>query len=158
MQRLLMLALLCLAALSASAQDTKVKPAADTPATAAVLKMLAIQDEAWNRGDIEGFMQYYWKNESIRFAGGDSFRYGWQATLDSYKKGYPDAAAMGKLSFDLIEIREINPDMVYVFGRWKLTRVIDAADKAPHGLFTLIVERKDGAWVITRDHTSAAGG
>ena len=46
--------------------------------------------------------------------------------------------------------------MVYVFGKWNLTRANEAKDKAPHGLFTLIVERKNGAWVITRDHTSAA--
>ncbi|MEO8346629.1 MAG: nuclear transport factor 2 family protein [Betaproteobacteria bacterium] len=158
MRRRRAFAFLCMVALTASAQDSRVATAADTPATTAVRKMLAIQDEAWNRGDIEGFMQYYWKNESIRFAGGDSFRYGWQATLDSYKKGYPDAAAMGQLSFDPLEIREINPDMVYVFGRWKLTRANEAAQKAPRGLFTLIVEKKDGAWVITRDHSSAAGG
>jgi uncharacterized protein (TIGR02246 family) len=152
--RLIAFTLLWCCAMSAAAVET----ATETAATAAVRKMLAVQDEAWNRGDIEGFMQYYWKSDTIRFAGGDSYRYGWQATLDSYKKGYPDAAAMGKLSFDLLEVREMNPDVVYVFGKWKLTRVSEAADKAPHGLFTLIVERKDGTWVITRDHTSAAGG
>lgn len=141
-----------------AASSVAVEIATETAATAAVRKMLAVQDEAWNRGDIEGFMQHYWKSDSIRFAGGDSYRHGWQATLDSYKKGYPDPDAMGKLSFDLLEVREMSPDVVYVFGKWKLTRVNEAADKAPHGLFTLIVERKDGAWVITRDHTSAAGG
>jgi uncharacterized protein (TIGR02246 family) len=152
--RLFAFTLLWCCAMSAAAVET----AAETTATAAVRKMLAVQDEAWNRGDIEGFMQYYWKSDTIRFAGGDSYRYGWQATLDSYRKGYPDAAAMGKLSFDLLEVREMSPDVVYVFGKWKLARVNEAADKAPHGLFTLIVERKDGAWVVTRDHTSAAGG
>ena len=119
---------------------------------------MELQRSAWNRGDLEGFMQGYWKNDSIRFAGGDSFRTGWQATLDSYRKGYPDAAAMGLLTFDPIEVRELSPDLVYVFGKWKLSRISDAADKAPHGLFTLLFERKNGAWVVTRDHSSAAGG
>ena len=132
--------------------------AAETPATAAARSVLAAQNEAWNRGDLEGFMQGYWKNDEVRFAGGDSFRNGWLATLNSYRKVYPDAAAMGKLNFDLLEVREIGPEIVYAFGKWRLARANEAPEKAPHGLFTLILERKDGAWVITRDHSSAAGG
>ena len=132
--------------------------ASDTAATSAVRSVLAIQQEAWNRGDIDGFMQGYRRSDKIRFASGDDVKYGWQATLESYRKGYPDSAAMGKLDFELVEVREVGPDVVYVFGKWHLTRAGDAADKAPHGLFTLIVERKSGVWLITRDHTSATGG
>ncbi len=124
----------------------------------AARNVLAVQKDAWNRGDIDAFMQGYARSDAIRFAGGDRFNYGWQATLDSYRKGYPDAAAMGKLDFDLVEVRELSPDVVYVFGKWRLTRANEAADKAPHGLFTLIVEKTNGTWAITRDHTSAAGG
>ena len=150
MTHLIRIALLCLVAQSAFA--------ADTASTAAVRNVLAVQREAWSRGDIDAFMQGYWKSEDIRFAGGDSFKYGWQATLDGYRKGYPDPAAMGKLDFDLVEVRELGPDAVYVFGKWHLARANEGADKAPHGLFTLIFERKNGIWLITRDHTSAAGG
>jgi uncharacterized protein (TIGR02246 family) len=133
-------------------------PARDTPITAAVRAMLAAQQADWNRGDLDAFMASYWKDESIRFAGGDAFRLGWQATIDRYRQKYPDRAAMGKLAFELVEVRPLSQTVVYVFGKWHLTRAGDAADRAPHGLFTLIVERKDGRWVITRDHTSAAGG
>ena len=150
MQRLIPFALLFLVC--------QVTLAADTAATTAARGVLAAQKDAWNRGDIEAFMQGYARSDAIRFAGGDKFNYGWQATLDSYRKGYPDAAAMGKLDFDLIEVRELAPDVVYVFGKWRLSRANEAADKAPHGLFTLIVERADGVWAVTRDHTSAAGG
>jgi len=150
MQRLIPFALLFLVC--------RVALAADTAATTAARGVLAAQKDAWNRGDIEAFMQGYARSDAIRFAGGDKFNYGWQATLDSYRKGYPDAAAMGKLDFDLIEVRELAPDVVYVFGKWRLSRANEAADKAPHGLFTLIVERADGVWAVTRDHTSAAGG
>ena len=118
--------------------------------------LLVVQRDAWNRADIDAFMQGYWQSEDIRFAGGDVFKYGWQATLDGYRKAYPDAATMGRLDFDLVEVRELSPDAVYVFGKWNLTRADEDREKAPHGLFTLIIERKDGAWAITRDHTSAA--
>jgi uncharacterized protein (TIGR02246 family) len=150
MTRLLAFALFFAVSLAASAAE---------PGTAAAVRgVLAAQQDAWNRGDIVGFMKGYWQSEEIRFAGGDGFTYGWQATLQNYRRRYPDAATMGKLDFDLVEVREIAPDMAYVFGKWHLTRANEPADKAPHGLFTLIVERKDGAWVITRDHSSAAGG
>ena len=132
--------------------------AAESAAELAARNVLAVQKDAWNRGDIDAFMQGYARSDAIRFAGGDRFNYGWQATLDSYRKGYPDVAAMGKLDFDLVEVRELSPDVVYVFGKWRLTRANEAADKAPHGLFTLIVEKTNGTWAITRDHTSAAGG
>jgi uncharacterized protein (TIGR02246 family) len=150
MQRLVLLALLFLVSLSAVA--------AETAATTAARGVLATQKDAWNRGDIDGFMQGYARSDAIRFASGDKFNYGWQSTLDSYRKGYPDAAAMGKLDFDLVEVRELSPDVVYVFGKWRLSRANEATDKAPHGLFTLIVERANGVWSVTRDHTSAAGG
>ncbi len=149
MARLLAFALICLFTQSAAA--------AESTATMAARNVLAVQKDAWNRGDIDTFMQGYARSEAIRFASGDRFNYGWQATLDSYRKGYPDAAAMGKLDFDLVEVRELSPVVVYVFGKWRLTRTNEAADKAPHGLFTLIVEKSNGTWSITRDHTSAAG-
>ena len=150
MARLFAFVLICLFAQSAAA--------AESAATTAARNVLAVQKDAWNRGDIDAFMQGYARSDAIRFAGGDRFNYGWQATLDSYRKGYPDAAAMGKLDFELVEVRELSPVVVYVFGKWRLTRANEAADKAPHGLFTLIVEKIDGTWSITRDHTSAAGG
>jgi uncharacterized protein (TIGR02246 family) len=150
MARLLAFILVCLFAQNAAA--------AESAATTAARNVLAVQKDAWNRGDIDAFMQGYARSDTLRFAGGDRFNYGWQATLDSYRKGYPDAAAMGKLDFELVEVRELSPVVVYVFGKWRLTRANEAADKAPHGLFTLIVEKTDGTWSITRDHTSAAGG
>ncbi len=65
--------------------------------------LLATQTEAWNRGDIEQFMHGYWENDSLMFIGKSGVTYGWTNTLNNYKKGYPDTAAMGKLHFDLIQ-------------------------------------------------------
>ncbi len=126
-------------------------------ATDAARAVLATQREAWNRGDIDAFMDGYWRSDDLRFAGGDTFRNGWQVTLDRYRTSYPDRAAMGLLDFALVEVRALDADTVYVFGQWKLTRIGEPPDEAPHGLFTLLVERKGGKWVVTRDHTSAAG-
>ena len=130
--------------------------AAETVATQAARDLLATQRDAWNRGDIDAFMQGYWKSDDLRFASGDAIRSGFATTLERYRKTYPDRGTMGTLDFELVEVRALGPGAVYVFGRWRLARTQDAPGAGPRGLFTLIVEQKDGRWVITRDHTSAA--
>ena len=148
MNRLLSFVVLSLIVVSACA--------AEPVSVVAARNLLDAQRHAWNRADIDGFMEGYWRSPDLRFAGGDAFRNGWQDTIDRYRRTYPDAAAMGKLDFDLVEVREMSPEVVYVFGKWALKRDQDAPGHAPHGLFTLLVEQKAGRWVVTRDHTSAA--
>jgi len=113
--------------------------------------VLTEQSAAWNRGDIDGFMAHYWKSDELRFASGGNVTRGWQPTLERYRKGYPGRAAMGKLEFSDLEITELSPDAVVVFGRWRLMRESDA----PHGLFTLTFRRIGDAWLIIQDHTSS---
>lgn len=116
-----------------------------------IVQTLEAQDAAWNAGDIDGFMQTYWKSDKLRFASGGHVRRGWQATLDGYKKRYPDKAAMGQLSFTDLEIDVLSDDAALVFGRWELKR----ANDNPGGLFTLLMRKLDGEWKIVSDHTSA---
>ncbi|PHR92197.1 MAG: DUF4440 domain-containing protein [Robiginitomaculum sp.] len=118
---------------------------------AEITEMLATQDAAWNAGDIEGFMEDYWKSEDLRFASGGKVNRGWQATLENYKTRYPDKDAMGALSFRDLEIKILSREYAQVFGRWELIR---ATDK-PGGLFTLLVQNIDGKWVVVSDHTSS---
>jgi ketosteroid isomerase-like protein len=112
---------------------------------------LATQVTAWNRGDIPGFMETYWKSDALRFASGGTVTRGWRPTLERYLQRYPDRTAMGTLAFGELEVTVLAPDAAVVFGRWELTR---AQDK-PRGLFTLIWRKIDGAWVIVSDHTSS---
>jgi len=116
-----------------------------------IIQMLQAQDAAWNAGDIDEFMSYYLTSEELRFASGGNTKRGWQATLDGYKTRYPDQAAMGTLDFQNLEIKVLSPDYVQVFGRWQLTRAYDK----PGGLFTLLLNKQDGKWVIVSDHTSS---
>jgi ketosteroid isomerase-like protein len=112
---------------------------------------LAAQVAAWNRGDIPGFMETYWKSDELRFASGGTVTRGWRPALERYLKRYPDQAAMGTLAFTDLEVTVLAPDVAIVFGKWELTR---AHDK-PWGLFTLIWRKIGGAWVIVSDHTSS---
>ncbi len=116
-----------------------------------IIQMLHAQDAAWNAGDVDGFMAHYLASEDLRFASGGKVKRGWQATTNGYKKRYPDKATMGELNFHNLEIKVLSHDYAQVFGRWELTR---AHDK-PGGLFTLLLNKQDGKWVIVSDHTSS---
>jgi ketosteroid isomerase-like protein len=113
-------------------------------------KVLDDQVKAWNIGDIEGFMQGYWKNDSLMFIGKNGINWGWQKTLENYKKGYPDTTAMGKLSFDIVVIKKLSPEYYYVVGKWMLKRSI--GDLSGH--YNLLFRKINGSWLIIADHSS----
>lgn len=108
------------------------------------------QMTCWNEGDLECFMKHYWKSDSLTFIGKSGVTNGWQATLDNYKKGYPDRDAMGTLTFDILTVEPLSPGNCYVIGKWHLQR----KDDAPAGHYTLLWKLIDGNWVIVSDHSS----
>lgn len=115
-----------------------------------IRSLLTAQTESWNRGDIEGFMQTYWKSDSLMFIGKSGVTRGWQQTLNNYKKGYPDTAAMGKLSFDIIKVEKLSKKYYYVVGKWMLKRSI--GDISGH--YNLLLRKIGGQWYIVSDHSS----
>lgn len=115
----------------------------------AVRAVLAQQADDWNEGDIEGFMRGYWKSDQLRFCSGGKVTRGWQATLDGYRVRYASRAKMGRLTFDQLVVSPLADDVVFVVGRWKVTR-----DNSVGGMFTLIFRRIEGQWLIIHDHTS----
>lgn len=108
------------------------------------------QERAWNAGDLEKFMIPYWKNDSLMFIGKSGVTYGWQNTLNNYKKGYPDTASMGKLHFDILHIKRLSVLYFSVVGKWHLTRSIGNIG----GHFTLLFKKIKNNWVIISDHSS----
>ncbi len=129
---------------------SSVVASAQSSAEGEIRKLLQTQTEAWNRGDLEGFMQTYWTSDSLQFIGKNGVTQGWQQTLDNYKRGYPDKAAMGTLAFDILELKKLSDDYYYVTGKWMLQRTADA----PGGYFTLLLKKINGAWKIVSDHSS----
>jgi ketosteroid isomerase-like protein len=119
---------------------------------AAVRAVIESQAAAWNRGDIEGYMAGYAKEETTTFVSGDNVMRGWQAVLERYKTRYDTRAKMGTLAFSELEIKPLSEFYMMVTGRWQLTRDADT----PHGRFTLIFRRTLEGWRIVHDHTSSA--
>jgi ketosteroid isomerase-like protein len=116
----------------------------------AIRTVLTAQVADWNRGDIEGFMEGYWKSDEMRFVSGNSVSKGWEAAYDRYKKGYDTREKMGTLSFSELEITVLNKKSAFVKGRFTLVRKTDK----PTGLFTLVFRKIDRKWKVVHDHTS----
>jgi beta-aspartyl-peptidase (threonine type) len=120
---------------------------------AGVRAVLDAQVDAWNRGDLEGFMATYWRSPDLVFCSGATVTKGWGATLARYRQRYQrEGRDMGRLRFDGVELVPLGPDASLVRGAWRLAT---KDGKEPHGLFTLLLRRLDGAWRIVYDHTSS---
>ena len=115
-----------------------------------IRSVLATQTQSWNKGDLEGFMKTYWHSDSLMFIGKNGIKWGWQTTLDNYKKGYPDTISMGKLDFNILLVKKLSTEYYYVVGKWHLQRSI--GDLSGH--YDLVFRKIKGAWVIIADHSS----
>lgn len=112
--------------------------------------LMQAQEKAWNEANVEAFMTSYWQSDSLRYIGSKGIKYGWETLMDTYKTGYPDADAMGKLSFTLLHFDKLSPKAMYVTGQWHLERKADTLG----GYFTLLWKKINGKWVIVADHSS----
>jgi ketosteroid isomerase-like protein len=117
-----------------------------------IQSVLQAQQDAWNRGDIDGFMNGYARSTSTVFISEDTIRRGWQTVRDRYRQKYSNRDKMGTLTFSNLEITPLSSDLAVASGRWRLKRENDQ----PHGRFTLILKRLPEGWRIVHDHTSAA--
>ena len=116
----------------------------------AIKKMLTTQQECWNNGDIDGFMQGYWQSEELIFTSAKHKpAYGWGNTLERYKKSYPTKASMGEFRFEILDTELTSKETATLKGKWELIRMNDN----PNGLFWLDLKKIDENWLITKDST-----
>jgi len=143
MKKLLTICLLFMASLGAAAQSK-----ADRQA---ILDLLEKQRTDWNKGDVEAYMQGYWKSDSLLFVGKSGPTYGWQKTLENYKRGYPNKAAMGLLTFGIKKVDFLAKDRAFVLGSWNVKQENNNELK---GYFTLLLRKIEGQWKVVVDHSS----
>ncbi|MBC7933857.1 MAG: nuclear transport factor 2 family protein [Rhizobacter sp.] len=139
--RIIIILLFCIGSFSSFAQNKDEQ---------AILNSIHIQKTAWNKGDIATFMDTYWKSDSLMFIGKSGVTYGWQNTLDNYKRSYPDTTFMGKLNFEILHIKRLSVLYYSVVGKWELTRSIGNLK----GHFTLLFKKIGNRWLIVNDHSS----
>ncbi len=113
----------------------------------AILSVLKTQENAWNQNDLDGFMQGYWKSDSLKFYGSKGVTKGWQKTLDNYKTRYPSKEYTGTLNFTIDAITKIEENSYYVMGQFHLVRDVGNAN----GVFLIIFRKIEGEWKIIAD-------
>jgi ketosteroid isomerase-like protein len=116
-------------------------------AEAGIRLVMQAQEIAWNNHDLEGFMEGYWKSDSLKFYGSNGLTLGWENTLANYKKRYPTKAESGTLNFVINDISKIEGDNYWVMGEYHLKREVGDAD----GVFIIIFKKINGAWKIVAD-------
>ena len=104
----------------------------------------------WSAGNIDEFMKSYWNSDSVMYVGTRNITYGYQNMLNAYKRSFPDTASMGKLTFNLVDIRELSPEYYLVTGKFFLARTVGNAN----GVFTVLFRKINGKWLIVYDHSS----
>ena len=115
-----------------------------------IFDLLNRQTLSWNKGNIDEFMKGYWNNDSLMFIGKSGVTYGYNNTLNNYKKNYSDSAQMGKLFFDIKMVKKLSPEYYWVLGKWFLKRSV--GDVGGH--YTLLFRKIKGRWMIVADHSS----
>jgi beta-aspartyl-peptidase (threonine type) len=140
------------AAIVASAASDKEPgpPVEGDPVRAAVEAILRAQAEAWNRGDLDAFVEHYWKSDDFTFSAEGKTTRGWAQTVSRYRERYPTPEKMGRLNFDGLEVTPLGDSAALVLGKWKLERESEPLS----GNFSLVFRKLDGRWVIVHDHTS----
>ncbi len=116
-----------------------------------IVDVLREQVDAWNQGDLDGFMDGYWQSPDLVFTSGGRVQRGWQTTLERYRSAYGERPeTMGRLTFSDLEVHPLDRWNAWVLGRWSL----ETGQGERGGVFTLVFQEIDGRWVIVHDHTS----
>lgn len=124
---------------------------AENPAVKEIRNVLDRQVQAWNRRDLEGFMQGYWNSPDLTFYSGGTIVSGWEQTLARYRSRYQsEGNDMGHLQFTALKIELLGPTAAFVRGRFDLKMTSGESS----GVFTLTFKKLAGGWKIIHDHTS----
>lgn len=117
-----------------------------------IYNLMQQQEDSWNYGSIDDFMNIYWKNDSLIFIGKSGINYGWDKTIKNYKNSYKTKEQMGTLKFKNIICNPINDSTNIVTGKWSLKRNDSIGNLS--GFYSLLWIKKQTGWKITYDHTS----
>lgn len=151
--------LLLTVALSLSPLTLTTLAAQQTPPPAAtrqerdIVTVLRTQETAWNNGDIDTFAQGYKNSPDTLFIGNQVSR-GYAGMIATYRRSYPNRAAMGTLSFSALEVRRLDDNFAVCIGKFHLERTPAVGGNA-NGIFTLVFEKTPQGWKIIIDHSAA---
>jgi uncharacterized protein (TIGR02246 family) len=133
----------CATTPAASVEDAREK--------AAIVRVVADMEAAWNRGDFAGYMSAF-KKPDVIFVSRGEVQKDWQGTLDHYVGDYGgDPERRGRLHFWDLKIQILSPDYAQLVGRYRL----EGGGRPQDGINTRLFRKVDGRWVIALNHVSS---
>jgi uncharacterized protein (TIGR02246 family) len=113
----------------------------------AVIKRM---QDAWNRGDFRGYMNEF-KNPDVIFASNGKFQRDWQGTLDHYVRDYGAPGKRGVVRFYDVHVEMLAPDAAMLTAHFHMDRAVNPQE----GVFTDLMRKVKGRWVVALNHVSA---
>jgi len=139
---------LCIAAVLIFLQLSSFSQSKDVKAIEALMRT---EEEVWNRGDIDAYVQLYAPGDSTRmiYTGGST--HGRDSILAFYKKYWPKEK-MGQLTLTPDGIEKISRKYYYVSGFFMVSY---PSGKAVKGRFSGLVKKIKGKWYLYTDHSGS---
>jgi ketosteroid isomerase-like protein len=110
---------------------------------------LDIQVAAWNAGDLEKAMTFYWNSPEMIWISRSGVEKGYQPVLEGYRKDFADRTKMGVYAYEPLHIEALSKTSVYYVFRWKIEL---NGKKLMGGVSSQIWKRIKGRWLITSEH------
>ncbi|GEM_PF-1938597 len=109
------------------------------------------QEECWNNHDLDCYVEAYHDAPDVQTVSRLGLTKGYENILNDYKTYFPEER-MGKLFFDEINLKRLSDQYYYVVGRFNL--VYEIPDTTIQGWFSVLMENRDGRWLMISDHSS----
>lgn len=116
-----------------------------------VQAMLAASADAWNRGDLDGFVSDYRRDSATSFVAAGRVHRGHDWIRGHYAPRFAPGAARDSLRFESVAARALGGEHALATARYVLFRDGAVTSSGP---FSLVLQRSDGGWTIIHDHTS----
>ena len=117
-----------------------------------VAKVIVAQENAWNHGDLDGYLKGYKDSPDTVFMGKQIVE-GYAQILAQFKHDYPTAASMGTLGFSEVEVHPVSESLAVCLGKYHLERAKKEGGSAD-GSFSMVLEKTAAGWKIVLDHTT----
>lgn len=117
-----------------------------------ITRKLERSAEAWNRGDLDGFMSEYLRSPTITYLGGSGLVTGWEAIKARYAPLFQAGALRDSLRFKAVTSRPLGRDYALATARYEL---FHAGRVTGSGPFTLVLWRTDSGWKIVHDQSAS---
>lgn len=119
-----------------------------------ILATLDAAAQAWNRGDIDGYMAHHVNSPELTFVGSSGAVRGWEQILGSYRRAFFSTGSAGRhVFFSEVRVRPLDQGRAIVHGMYQYLDP-STRERIGHGWTTMVLVRTPEGWKIAHRHNS----